>query len=371
MGLATLNLALPVLPIAVERMTGRTGATGIVTAGVALFTVVFELVAARLVGRLRPSLLLIGAVGLEMVAMAGFATVQSLPAMLLFGCLVGAGFGTVATVSAALIGALAPPGRQGEAIGYYGLAASAPAIIGPPGALLLLSTHGLPAVFWSGTAACTLAAIAAAWVRPAGETPAGRPAAAPPRPPWSRRLVLVWTSFVCVTFTYGAVLSFSPFVLPTFGPGSAAVFLFVFSVTRAVARVGSGRAFDGLADHRLVLPGLAAGAAGLTLLALRSPALTVLAALLYGTAFGTVQTGTFVGMLRSTAGAEPSLVGGLWNVAVDAGIGLGALTLAPVAAVVGFPRMFWMLPVLLAVSFAIRLAALRAGGAVARPSAGG
>jgi hypothetical protein len=94
--------------------------------------------------------------------------------------------------------------------------------------------------------------------------------------------------------------------------------------------------------------------------------LTLTAAALFGAAFGVVQTGAFVGMLRAAGAARAANVSGIWNVAVDVGFG-GTLLLAPVAATVGFARMFWLLPVLFGLALALRLAAPR--GTVRRLSA--
>jgi MFS family permease len=166
---------------------------------------------------------------------------------------------------------------------------------------------------------------------------------------------MIWGSFLCVTVTYGGVVSFTPFVLPASGAGSAPLFLFLFGLTRMTARVGSGRLIDRLGDRRLVLPSLAVGVVGLVLLALNSSAaVTIAAAVLYGGAFGITQTGCFVGMLRATHGSRPNVVSGFWNVAIDAGVGTGALALAPIGSAVGFTRMLWLLPALLVLSMAGR-----------------
>jgi predicted MFS family arabinose efflux permease len=119
----------------------------------------------------------------------------------------------------------------------------------------------------------------------------------------------------------------------------------------------SGHLIDRLGDWRLVWPSLLLGALGLALLPFRQPALTLLAALLYGVAFGVVQTGALVGMLRSTEPSRAGIVSGLWNMAVDAGLGAGALALAPLAAWLGYQAMFWTLPALILAALALRLGA--------------
>src|SRR5262249_58624981 len=115
----------------------------------------------------------------QLVAMAGFAGLPALPAMLVCGVLAGAGFGLFVTVTVAAVGALAPSGRSGEAIGYFGLSASVPAILGGPLALLLLDARGAGAVFVAGALACAAAVLTTALLRlrPAPRARAARPEA--------------------------------------------------------------------------------------------------------------------------------------------------------------------------------------------------
>jgi predicted MFS family arabinose efflux permease len=356
LGMTSLNLILPVLPLTVTRTVREPAAAGIVTAVVALCTIALELHAANLLRRFRHRTLLLAALAVQVAAMAGFAWLPFLPAMLVCGALTGAGFGLVATVTANAIGSLAPQGRQGEAIGWFGLSASAPSIFAPPLALLLLDVSGAGAVFLAGALACTLGAMMATRLRGP---------AVPPRTftrgtgvlatLGSRGLLLVWLSFVCAAMTYGAAVSFTPFLLGTSGAGSAPVFLLVFGLARAVTRALSGRVVDRTGDRRLVLPAAAVGALALALLPLHVTPLTVMSAAIYGAAFGVVQTGAFIGMLRAAGPSRSANVSGIWNMAVDVGFGTGTLLLAPVGAAIGFTRMFWLLPALFAVAFVLRL----------------
>jgi predicted MFS family arabinose efflux permease len=272
---------------------------------------------------------------------------------------VGAGFGTVATVSTILVGELAPPGRRGEAIGYYGLAASLPSVVGQPAGLLLLDAFGLSAVFWAGSATSFVGLLLAAWLRPSPQPAAAEPTAGLLATLMTPRLLLIWGSFVCVTFTFGGIVSFSPLLLPASGLGSAPAFLLVAGLARTSARTLSGRIIDRLGDWRPVWPLLLLGALGLALLPLRQPALTMLAALLFGAALGVAQTAAFIGMLRSTDPSRSGMVGGLWNVAVDVGFATSALALAPLAARIGYPAMFWTLPALFLAALAGRSAERR------------
>jgi predicted MFS family arabinose efflux permease len=356
LGMTPVNFALPVLPLTVTETTHLPAAAGVVTAVAAACTIVLELLSANLLRRFHHRTLLAAALLVQVLAMAGFAGLRELPAMLVCGALAGAGFGLSATVTASAVASLAPPDRQGEAAGYFGLSASAPAVIAPPVALLLLNASGPGAVFVAGAATCAAGAlIATRLTASARRASAFEPGNGVLATLSSRGVLRIWLAFVCAAVTYGAAVSFTPLLLGTEGPGSALVFLLVFGLTRAVTRALSGRLIDRGGDRRFVLPGLAAGGLALALLPFHVPLLTVLSAVVYGAAFGVVQTGTFVGLLRAAGPARAANVSGIWNMAVDVGFGSGALVLAPVAAGLGFTRMFWLLPVLFAVAFMLRV----------------
>jgi predicted MFS family arabinose efflux permease len=358
LGMAAYSLALPVLPLTVVARTHDRATAGLVTGVISAFTVVLELLSAALLRRFSERTLLVAGMLLQLVAMTGFAELRTFPAMLVCGALTGAGFGLFVTVLVVAIGGLAPPGRSGEAIGYFGLCASAPTILGPPLALLLLDARGAGAVFAAGAVACAVAALATAVQRIA-------PRAAEERADGGDGVLVamrspgvprIWLAFTCTTVTYGAVVSFTPLLLGTSGPGSASVFLLVFGVTRMVGRVAAGRAVDRVGERRLVLPSLAAGAVALVLLQVPAAPAIVVSAGVVGVAFGVVQTAAFTGMLDAAGRGRSAGVSGLWSVAVDAGIGGGALVIAPLGAAIGLAGAFWLLPVLYVVALVLSLA---------------
>jgi predicted MFS family arabinose efflux permease len=357
LGMTALSLALPILPLTVAATTRDPALAGLVTGLTAALTVALELLSPGLRHRFRERPLVAAGLLLQLVAMAGFAEVRTLPAMLVCGALTGAGFGLVVTITVVAIGALVPAERAGEAIGLFGVCASLPTIMGPPVALLLLDLRGAGAVFVAGAAACAAGAAMTVLLRPgprrAPERPAGGSGvlAAMGSPGVAR----VWLAFACTTLTYGAAVSFTPLLLGTSGPGSASVFLLVFGVTRMLSRVAAGRAVDRVGERRLALPSLAVGALALALLQLDAVPATVVAAAFAGAAFGVVQTAAFVGMLRGAGGHRSAGVSGIWSVAVDAGIGAGTLAMAPLGAAIGLSRAFWLLPALYALGFVLRL----------------
>jgi len=356
LGMAALCLALPILPLTVAATAHDRASTGIVTAVTAAFTILLELLSPGLLGRFRARTLLLAAMLLQLVAMLGFAELRALPAMLTGGALAGAGFGLAVTVTVAAVGAMVPPDRSGVAIGYFGLCASVPAILGPPVALLLLDARGAGAVFLLGALTCAASIAIIALLPPVAVRPAAAVGGGVLAAMANRGVLRVLFAFGCTTLTYGAALSFTPFLLGTTGLGSAPVFLLVFGATRMLGRVAAGPAVDRVGERRLVVPSLAVGAAALVPLQLHSAPAVLASAAVAGAAFGVVQTAAFVGMLQEAGPERGPAISGIWSMAVDAGIGAGALGMGIVGAAIGFGSAFWLLPALFALGLVLRLA---------------
>jgi MFS family permease len=153
------SLVLPVLPFAVQRGTGRQAPTGIVTAAVALLTVIFELLTPRLLWAWRPRSLATAAFLVLAMAAAGLGLETWLPLMVVLGAIYGAAFGISVTVVTALVATATPTHRQAEGFGYYGAAVALPSLIAPPLALLLVAKVGVGAAFFAAAGCCLLGAI--------------------------------------------------------------------------------------------------------------------------------------------------------------------------------------------------------------------
>ena len=67
-----------------------------------------------------------------------------------------------------------------------------------------------------------------------------------------------------------------------------------------------------------------------------------------------MQTGAIYAMLHQAPRDATAVVGGWWNFALDGGLGIGALALAPVAAAIGYESMFLLLPAILMLALSLR-----------------
>jgi predicted MFS family arabinose efflux permease len=336
-----LYLMLPVLPFAVRDAGGSTAAAGVITGALAVGTVVFELATPRLLGHARPSTLLVGAFVLSCAATLGLAVVDTLPVLVALGGLYGIGLGLGGTVISIVPG-VAGAGARRSAFAVYGFGSTFPAIVGPPTALLTMDWIGSAAVFVACAVVCVVgAACARAATRPLAAV--ARRAPAPSAPDGDRRITLL--GYACVTFTFGAVASFAAIHLDGGGLASAAAFFVVFGVARVVFRTLAPHLLAVATDGALVTAGMLAAAGGLACLAAGEGALVLVAGVLYGAGLGTSQVMSHVASFGRSHESNPSGAAE-WNFATDAGMGLGALALPPLASAMSYGSAFALLPVM-------------------------
>lgn len=347
----SLNAILPTLPFAVENLTRRTDQVGLVTGALSAGAVALELQTAHLLHRWPVSRVLLAGFACATVAMVGFAIVESLWMFVVLGALFGIGFGIVVATTSAMVGELTPKHKRGEAFGAYGLAATLPLIGSPALGLLLISRFGLRSVFWAFSMTCLVGLIASSRIGNAQGHTAQRLEAG--QGVLHGRFILLFAGLACFSFTYGGVVSFAAFVARGSGLASAAAFFVAAGLSRVVSRSASGPLLDRTSEGWLTVSALLAGAAGLAVLTVGGP-WVVLAGALYGSGYGIAQTTAIVAMLHRVPRAAAAMVSGWWNFAVDGGIGIGALTLAPLAVFVGYKSMFLILAGILIAVVALR-----------------
>ncbi|WP_327657924.1 MFS transporter [Streptomyces sp. NBC_00483] len=289
----------------------------------------------------------------------------------------GAGFGIMTVCGATAVAALAPRGRQGAAIGVYGLSIALPQLVLTPAAPALVAAFALPAIL-----ACGILPVLALPFTPAlgraldanADTPAPGPSApGPPSPSTAtgatlRRILMPVTLLLLVTVAGGAILTFTPQFAGT--PGAAAGALITFTATAAVTRWSCGVLADRISTRPLNFGLLLASCAGLVLVAwsVRS-APAVLPALLgglllLGAAYGGLQSLTLVQALNRAGTEHRHTTSVAWNIGFDAGTGLGSLLLGLAAQVATFSAGFLVMAVATAIAAALTL---RPGGRSATP----
>lgn len=342
------QLLLSVVPLYTDGAGGGSLGAGLATAAFMLSTVVAQVQMPQVLDRFGYRAVL--AVGLLFLGLPAFfyAAAQTLASILAVTLLRGVGFGIATVVFAALMVELAPPGRRGEALGLLGVAIALPAIFCTALGLWLVERFGYGTAFLLGAVAPLLGIAAIFGIRTVptpGRERVERPAgffAGLRRGP----LLRVFLVFAATTTAGGIIVTFLPLAL-TQGSGlfSAAGALLVVGITSATTRWWAGR-FGDRRDARLLLsPGLIAAAFGMSVLPSGGTFL-VGGAALFGIGFGLLQNVTLVLIMERVSESEYGLGSTLWNVAFDAGTGLGAFVFGFVIAAFGYSWAFYLCAVL-------------------------
>ncbi|PXY21369.1 MFS transporter [Prauserella muralis] len=250
----------------------------------------------------------------------------------------GAGFGLLTVCGSALIAELLPGGHVARGSGLYGLAVGLPQLLGLPAGAWLAEHWGFEPVFVVATV-LPLAALV-----PMLLLPALPPRHAPEGGRGLRGLITAtwrpWLPMLAVSTGFGAVATFAPIVVSS--PASA-IALFVAPGAAMLSRWVAGQVGDRMASPGRMLPGgLAVGGLGLLGFALlaSNPVAAVLSAAVFGAGFGVVQNDSLVAMFARSAAGPASVA---WNVAFDAGQGLGAVAVGAIVAGSSFGVAFGLL----------------------------
>ena len=338
------QLLLSVVPLYADEAGGGSWGAGFATAAFMLSTVLTQVQMPRVLDRFGYRLVL--AIGLLFLGLPAFfyAVTQTLVTILVITLLRGVGFGIATVVFAALMVELAPPRRRGEALGLLGVTLALPAIFCTALGLWLAERFGSGTVFLLGAIAPLLGIAAIFGVR---SVPTPRQGGAERiagfftglgRGP----LLRVFLVFAATTTAAGVIVTFLPLAV-TSGSAvfSAAGALLVLGIASAAGRWWAGR-FGDRRDARLLLPpGLLAVALGMVALP-SGGVLLVCGAALFGIGFGLLQNATLVLIMGRVSESEYGLGSTVWNVAFDAGTGLGAFLFGFVIAAFGYSWAFYL-----------------------------
>ncbi|MEU6264809.1 MFS transporter [Saccharopolyspora shandongensis] len=341
-GFAGYVLLMPVLPLwAVEGGAGEVAA-GATNAVFMLVTVLTQLGMPWLLKRIDYRIAF--ALGTVLIGLPTPLYALSSELWLLLGvsCLRGVGFGLLTVTGAALVAELVPAAQRGRAAGLYGLSIGLPNVLFLPAGVWLTQTIGFGPLFWIAGAlpvAATAAALGMSRVRAKTVERSGTSA-------FPLALLPSWTVMTTAAIAAGGLTAFLPLaVTGTVAPAA----LLAFGAATMLGRWAAGQLGDRLGHSRVLVPAVLLAALGTGLLAVAAwgaAPVALVGAAAFGAGFGAVQNITLIVMFERTASGVASTA---WNIAYDAGQGLGSIGFGALVTLSGYPVTFAVAAILIAI----------------------
>ncbi|MGY4397499.1 putative MFS family arabinose efflux permease [Sphingomonas sp. UYAg733] len=312
-------------------------AAGLATSTLMATTIVGELYAVRIMGRIGRGPALTFA--LLALAAPSLCSLSDSSFIVLLSCAVrGLGVGVLLVAAGGLAARIAPPARRAEAMGIYGVASATPAILCIPIGPWALPQWG-PWPIELAAALLALAGTICIALLPRGSViPEG--VCGTNRLPALRDAAWPTASLAFGAIAIGAAVTFLPLAHRELSTGTIMLALLLQGLTSAVARWGSGRFVDHRGPQGAMVAGIALTAFATLLLAFRGDIAVIAAMVLSGVAFGVLQTASLARLLARTTARQVDGASALWNAAYDAGLGLGGFAVGVLAATSGYPAAF-------------------------------
>ena len=337
--LTSFYLLLSVVPMYAGSVGAGGVGGGLATGALMLSTVAAELATPTLVSRFgyrlafAAGLLLLGAPTLALPASANLAGIMAV-------CVVrGLGFAIIVVVGGALVAALVPQGRRGEGLGLYGVVVGVPSVIMLPLGVWLAGHAGFLTVFVAA-AVSALAGLAVVAGLP-GREPAPDRQSSVLTGLRNPALLRPAVAFSTTTMAAGVVVAFLPLAVTGVSGNLAALALLVQAAAATLARWWAGRYGDRHGPAGQLMPGVLAASVGMFALVLTANTAAVLIGMaLFGIGFGVTQNASLTLMFSRVPPSEYGTASAVWNLAYDAGLGLGAAGFGVLAAQTGYPAAF-------------------------------
>jgi len=262
------------------------------------------------------------------VAPALYTQAGSVVAMLGLRFFHGIGIAIYTTAGSVMAADLCPPSRRAEGMGYYGMSMNLAMAFGPALGAALVGPVGFIGLFWL----CALLGLASLLlVQMIREKPRERAHGYEHPPLFSKAALFPGFVAMCMTMTFGAVVSFLPLFVQAHNLGNPGVFFTVYSIIVVASRPIAGRMADRYGRATVIVPGMACLVVAMIILAYTTSLWGLLwSAALQGLGFGCVHPAIMALVVdRSTQHDRGPALATLMG-AFDVGVGLSAIGLGQI-----------------------------------------
>lgn len=339
----SMYMLLPTLPLYAQTIGGNETVAGTI---VGLFTLSAVLVRpwfGNLLDRKGRKVILMVGASIFLLSVAAYNLAFSIVTLLALRALHGIGWGASTTASSTIASDVIPASRRAEGMGYFGIAATIAMSVGPALGLYLIKDNGYSVLFTGAAILAALGLVGSFFInyeQPRKDQEEAKSLSAkgvflektviPPA------IVLFF-----ITLTYGGIVTFLPAYADSQGVENIGIFFTVYALVLLFGRPFIGKLADRYGGQKFLTPGILLIATALLLL-VKASSLPVflLVGVIYGLGFGTVQPILNALVISLAPPERRGVANATFAVAMDLGIGLGAVILGFLAQHLGYVYMY-------------------------------
>jgi len=336
----SMYVLLPTLPVFARKIGGSDTVAGLIVGLFTLSAVLIRPWSGNLLDRKGRKIVLVAGILIFLFASISYNWAYMVWLLLVLRVIHGAGWGFTTTAAGTIASDVIPAPRRGEGMGYYGISTTIAMSIGPALGLFIVEQYSFTVLFVVSAAFAVSGLLAGLLInyqgmsagdnRITGQGVIIERSAVPPS------LVLFF-----VALTYGGVVSFLPSSAAERGIANIGPFFTVYAIVLLLSRPVMGKLADRYGAGLLLVPGIALVMAALiSLMTAVTLPMFLLAAVLYGLAFGAVQPVLNAVTITLAPVERRGAANATFFSAMDLGIGLGAVILGAVSQRVGYSLMY-------------------------------
>lgn len=331
------QMTLPTIPLYVEELGGNDQLIGIV---VSIFTFSALLVRSyaghALETKGRKFVYLIGLL-IFILSVGSFGFLPAIMFLFSLRFVQGIGWGFSTTASGTIASDIIPPKRRGEGMGYYGLSGNIALAFGPSLGLTLAGVLSFKQLFLICAFLGVIAFILSSKIRYKTIEKTQQVVKKEKWDFYEKSALKPSLLLFFITVTFGGIASFLPLYTAQKGiPGIQWYFL-VFALALMASRTFAGKIYD-LKGHRAIfIPGAILIVAAMILLAwLLNTTVLLVAAVLYGFGFGSVQPALQAWSIENAPMHRRGMANATFFSSFDLGVGIGALVFGQIGHLFGY-----------------------------------
>lgn len=327
------QMTLPTIPLFVKELGGSDQMIGIIVGIFTFSSLVIRPYAGHALETKGRRFVYLFGLMIFTISLASFAWITSIALLIIFRLIQGVGFGFTSTATGTIATDLIPPKRRGEGMGYFGLSGNLALALGPSLGLTLVGVISFKQLFLITAITGVIALLLATKIRYKKVEPVTRDTSSSFKFDVFEKTALNPSILLFfITISFGGIASFLPLYAAQKGVSGIEGYFLMYALFLMLSRVVAGRIYDLKGHIYVFLPGAILIFIALLLLSWLPNTLTLLlAAMIYGFGFGSVQPALQAWAVEEAAPNRKGMANATFFSSFDLGVGVGAIVFGQMA----------------------------------------